>query len=177
MINLVHERADVYDMERDLCKNHEDPLDIWKVRLQTLLLLSGPCGLGVAVNEAQGKPPLQKIDTGWNPLDALEFGGKKDHGDALILVGDKHDLGGFRLSDPERNLIVASTNFEGLEKHAREISNPMDSEKKRQDARAPKELHHYSESMKNRIFVWGSRGVYADRRTTDQWMHFDIHYD
>ena len=175
LVNLILERADVFDLERDLCRGGKGSLEMWKVRLQTLLLLSGPCGLGVSVNEVLGKSSMQKIDTGWIGLDELEYGGKKDHGDALIMVVDKHDMDGFRISDPEGSTIVASTNFIGLEKHAREISNPTEAERKRQEKRKPRKLTHYSTSNKG-IFVWGSSGVYKDSIVTNQRIKLDTRY-
>ncbi|KAL7579843.1 hypothetical protein ACA910_004856 [Epithemia clementina (nom. ined.)] len=176
LINLILDRADEFDMERDLCRRDKGPLDVWKVRLQTLLLLSGPCGLGVAVNEALANPSLQKIDTGWIGLEELEFGGKRDHGDALIMVVDKHDIGGFRISDPERNTIVASTDMNGVEKNAREISNPTEAERKRQQQRQRKELTHYSMSNKG-IEVWGSSGVYKDNIVTNERIKLGTSYE
>ena len=38
LVNLILDRADVYDMERDLCRDVKEPLEVWKVQLQTLLL-------------------------------------------------------------------------------------------------------------------------------------------
>jgi len=175
LVGLILDRADVYDMERDLCRDKEEPVDVWKVWLQTLLLLSGPCALGVAVNEALGRSSLQGIDTGWMGLDELEFGGKKDHGDALIMVVDKHDIGGFKMSDPERSLIVASTDI-GVVKQSREQSNPMEAERVRQEQRQPKEHAHYSETTKG-IFVWGSSGIYADNMVSDERINFTVRYE
>ena len=189
LVNLILDRADVFDMERDLCRgdrhghgqrlplpNHGFFLDMWKVRLQTLLLLSGPCGLGVAVNEALGKSSLEKIDTGWMGLDDLEFGGKRDHGDALIMVVDKYDIGSFRISDPERSTIVASTDLSGVEKKAREVSNPTAAELVRQQHRKRKELTHYSSSNKGN-FVWGSSGVYTNKLVTNERITLDTSYE
>lgn len=64
MVNLVSNRADMYDMERAVCKfSGADQIENWKVRTEPGLMLSGPCALGLAVNNAVGNEPLR----GFNP--------------------------------------------------------------------------------------------------------------
>ena len=60
MVNLVSNRADMYDMERTVCKfSGADQIENWKVRTEPGLMLSGPCALGLAVNNAVGNEPLR----------------------------------------------------------------------------------------------------------------------
>ena len=88
VVNIILERADVYDMERDVCRRVGRTMENWKVRAEPLLLASGPCALGVAVNDVLGRSSLARFDIGWIPSDAIHYGHGDigDHGDALILV-------------------------------------------------------------------------------------------
>jgi hypothetical protein len=88
LVNLILQRADLYDMERDVCRRVGRTMETWKVRSEPLLLASGPCALGVALNDVLGRDSLAKIDIGWIPSDAIQYGNNDahDHGDALILV-------------------------------------------------------------------------------------------
>jgi len=97
LVNLIQARADIYDMEREVCRHTGRGMDVWKARAQPLLLLSGPCALGVAFNEALNRSALESVPLGWIGLNHVAVGGTvSDLGDALILVGDKYDLGEFR---------------------------------------------------------------------------------
>jgi hypothetical protein len=199
LVNLVSNRADAYDLERDLCRNNStnhsgkitgtndmdnDPFEIWKVRLEPLLLLSGPCALGVAVNDVLGRPSLQALELGWIGLEALEYGTPPgqhylyDYGDALILTLDKYDFGAFRFSDSERNLIVASTQLEGLEKKPRAVRHATRGVVQRQaEAQAAfKPNAHYSETQKG-VIVWGHKGVYRDNLVSPERLIFHIDYE
>ena len=65
MVNLVSTRADMYDMERTVCElSGVDHIENWKVRTEPLLMLSGPCALGLALNYAVGNEPLTKFSPG-----------------------------------------------------------------------------------------------------------------
>jgi hypothetical protein len=177
VINLILNRADLFDMERDLCRDNNEPLGIWKVHEQTLLLLSGPCALGVSVNTVLGRPGLQALEVGWIGLDELDYGsGRKDHGDALILVVDKHDIGSFRISDPERSFIVASTNLDNVEKKARIPSDLTEGERKRQELRHTEAGLHYSNATSS-AFVWGSSGVYSDDLVVSERFKLNVRYE
>lgn len=175
LVNLILERSDLYDMERDICRRVDEPVETWKIRAEPLLLFSGPCALGVAANEARGRPSLESFDTGWLGLENLGYGGKQDHGDALILVGDKFDAGAFRISDPERNFVVASTELPGLVKKARIPANPTEGEKRRQVLRK-KPLPHYSTSARGTT-VWGSKNIYKDDLVTNERLRLLVHYE
>jgi mannosyltransferase OCH1-like enzyme len=175
LVSLILERSDLYDMERDICRLADEPAETWKIRAEPLLLFSGPCALGVAANEVLNRSSLASFDTGWLGLDSLNYGGKQDHGDALILVGDKFDTGAFRISDPERNFVVASTELPGLVKTARSSPNPTEGEKRRRVLRK-KPLPHYS-SFASDTFVWGSRNIYKDNLVTNERIKFHVCYD
>lgn len=88
LVNLILERADLYDMERDVCRRVGRTMENWKVRSEPLLLASGPCALGVALNDVMQRDSLSKIDIGWIPAGDIYYGDGDayDHGDALILV-------------------------------------------------------------------------------------------
>jgi len=161
LVNLIQERADIYDMEREACRQIGPAMDVWKVRAQPLLFMSGPCALGVALNRALNRSSLDSLPVGWVGMDDIEFGGgTQDAGDALVMVGDKYDLGEFRISDPERSFIVASTNINGLDKSPREWGNPIAGEIRRQSLRHSP-LPHYSNSKRG-VSLWGTANVYKD---------------
>jgi hypothetical protein len=174
LINFIRDRADIYDMEREMCRSVDGPLDVWKVRAQPLLFLSGPCALGVAVNEALNRSSLDSFEIGWIGMDTLSYGTKKDHGDALIMVGDKYDLGEFRISDPERNYIVASTDIRGLDKSPRTGSHPTVGEIRRQSLRHGP-LPHYSNSKRG-VSIWGAANVYHDDLVSNERIRFNVRY-
>lgn len=65
MVNLVTNRGDIYDMEQQICKfSGVDKLENWKLRMEPGLMLSGPCALGLALNNALGNEPLAKLSPG-----------------------------------------------------------------------------------------------------------------
>ena len=88
--------------------------------------------------------------------------------------GDKFDLGNFRISDPERSYILASTDLPGVTKESRELSNPTRGEiRRRQQRRGP--LPHYSEAAKGE-FVWGMHNVYHDNLVNNEVLKFEVEY-
>lgn len=174
LVNHIIERADIHDMERAICRNDPDT-DLWKIHTQPLLILTGPCALGISMNEALGRPSLTGIEIGGTSLEIPNESSVQDAGDALVLILDKYDLGGMRFSDPDRNVIVASTNFEGLEKSARHIVHPSEAEKKRQEERKTEVHIHYSKATKG-SFVWGSDGIYRDKLVSKFRINFLVNY-
>lgn len=82
LVNMILNRADAYDFERELCRYGGKTTPIWKLRQARILLLSGPCALGVAANRARGKAnPVERIEVGW--LDGS--GVRHDLDDSLVL--------------------------------------------------------------------------------------------
>ena len=89
-INLILNKADMFDMERVACASSGLDMAIWKLRFEPGLLITGPCSLGIAMNEALGNEGLKKIDLGWTKLDGDRHlrgfvNGKAGGGDTLIL--------------------------------------------------------------------------------------------
>jgi hypothetical protein len=94
MVNLVSSRGDLYDVERAVCEvTGVDKLENWKIRAEAGLILSGPCALGFAVNNALGKETLSKFVPGLmrsSPITSAP--GSVHHesddvtGDVMILV-------------------------------------------------------------------------------------------
>lgn len=82
LVNMILNRADAYDFERELCRGSGKSLQVWKVRQGRLLLLSGPCALGVAANRARGNSdPVARIESGWLPSEQ----NATNIGDSLVL--------------------------------------------------------------------------------------------
>jgi hypothetical protein len=92
-----------------------------------------------------------------------------------MLQGDKYDLGSFRISDPERNIVLASTDLPGVVKAPREMGNPTKSELLRRQQRRPAGAH-YSEAAKG-DWVWGVHNVYHDDYVNNEIIKFDVIYN
>lgn len=159
LVNMILNRADAYDFERQLCRDSDRNLQVWKVRQGRLLLLSGPCALGMAANRALGKSnPVARIKSGWLVSERNE----PDIGESLVLRGDKFDMNAFRFTDVDRNLIVASTDMIDL------TSTPL--EAKQDNLR---KLAHYSET-EAMDDVFGAKGVYIDNLVTNEEIRLEV---
>jgi len=86
VVNFVLNRADLNDLESDLCQYAGRDVEIWKTRSAPVLLMSGPCGMGVAVNEVLGRNPLSKYDVGW--MNWREQSDKKYSERSRLMFGD-----------------------------------------------------------------------------------------
>jgi hypothetical protein len=90
------------------------------------------------VNDAiAGRNSFSRFDVGWMKKSTESIAeayspSKPGTGDTMILVvADKSDLGAFRHSDPERNMIVATTDLRGLSKAPLEPSASGQLQKKK----------------------------------------------
>jgi hypothetical protein len=89
LVNMILDRADIYDMEKDLVYRSPSyrSMELWKARVSPQLMLSGPCGLGMSVNEILGGDTLAKYNPGWLPPQSQNSRfGLGPGGDALILL-------------------------------------------------------------------------------------------
>jgi hypothetical protein len=86
MLNVVLNRGDYYDIEREICRASPEigATEVWKLRALDILTLTGPCALGLSVNGALGRGDLVRtFDTGWFQADDRD----RDHlGDVLFLT-------------------------------------------------------------------------------------------
>ncbi len=81
VVNLILNRADLFDLEKDVAQSVGKETEVWKLRHDSvpLLQLSGPCRLGIAANEMLGNKPLAQFDVGWqNSMNGM--------GDVMILM-------------------------------------------------------------------------------------------
>ena len=87
MLQLIAARADYFDVERKICSSSGNSASVWKLRSLPTLLLSGPCALGMAVNDALGKTDLlANFEPGWlSPLPGTAMS-ESEIGDSLILL-------------------------------------------------------------------------------------------
>jgi hypothetical protein len=102
LLNTVLNRADYHDIERDMCQKSGTgrATEIWKARALPVVLLTGPCALGIAINSALGRDSLvSKIDTGWLQPNRTATGTTDMFGDMLVLLVR---------SRPGRNEITAN---------------------------------------------------------------------
>lgn len=172
MTTTVLNRVDYLDIEGSLCL--QDPkAEIWKLRTLPILLLTGPCALGMSVNAALGNPnKLQGHNLGW--LDTRNV--SKAHsppdyfwGDALTLLTDRYDLGELRFTDIDRNLPVGSTNQDRIAKAA--IKREEDS----LDDGAPEKTNiHYSKSETD---IVGESGIYRDSLAANEQIRLEIRHE
>jgi len=87
---------------------------------------------------------------------------------------DKQDLGAFRFSDPERNIVVATTDMPSLSK------SPMTYEMKISGVRGKAEVKvdrkvkpHYSISTKGEQ-LWGTHDVYSDELVVPEYIQISV---
>jgi hypothetical protein len=86
MLNVVLNRGDYYDIEREVCRTSPEigATEVWKLRALDILTLTGPCALGLSVNGALGRGNLvQTFDTGWFHANGKD---KNPDGDVLFLT-------------------------------------------------------------------------------------------
>jgi hypothetical protein len=159
ILTTVMNRYDYYDVEGNLCSRYRD-IDIWKLRTLPILILTGPCALGMSINSALGKKNvLEGYGLGWLKSGDLSAGVHKpsDHfwGDAMTLLTDRYDLGELRFTDIDRNLLIASTNHDRIAKSPIEESHVIVS----------KESAHYSKSDTD---IVGEYRVYKDNKSANE---------
>jgi hypothetical protein len=171
LLTNILNRVDYYDMERDMCQKAGSTGEVWKMRALTILLLSGPCLLGSAVNTALGRRSfLAKYEPGW--LTPEYFNNKTevvdDIGDALLLIASRADMGALRFSDVNRNMIVASTGMTELSK------DPILTVEQAGEIREVKTSHvHYSEFERvNDVF--GAQSIYVDNLVSNELIRLMI---
>lgn len=140
VMNTVLNRLDYYDLEGSLIRNDRNA-SLWKLRSIPILILTGPCALGMSVNKAFRIPdPLRGFPVGWLP----EAKG------VLLLQTDRYDLGELRFTDIDRNILVASTNADASAQKA----IPQ-----RTNHSSATASVHYSKSESE---IVGAHGVYKD---------------
>ena len=89
LMNTVLNRADYHDIERAMCQMSPAgrATEIWKARALPVVLLTGPCALGVSINAALGRDSLvSKIDTGWLLPNKTASASSDMYGDVFVLL-------------------------------------------------------------------------------------------
>jgi hypothetical protein len=87
MLQVITKREDYYDVEQRTCLADGRSAPMWKLRSLPTLLLSGPCALGMSVNEALGrKDLLASYEPGWLQPMQTTGPGERHIGDCLILM-------------------------------------------------------------------------------------------
>uniref|UniRef100_A0A7S2Y6J7 Uncharacterized protein n=1 Tax=Entomoneis paludosa TaxID=265537 RepID=A0A7S2Y6J7_9STRA len=162
LLNHIENRWDYYDVEHSLCSETKD-CEIWKLRSIPVLILTGPCALGISVNRAlQRKNKVQGFDLGW--LHSSHGNGEPkadshDYGNGLIFLTDRYDQGELRFSDVDRSILVASTNADQF------ASSPIKSNRT---------SVHYSKSETD---IMGTSGTYADNLVSLEQIQVSVHHD
>lgn len=159
VLNTISNRVDYYDLERNLC-SLDPKIEIWKLRTIPILLLTGPCRLGMSVNAVIGSESVvQGFNLGWlNTINVPRQHDPPNHfwGDALLLLADRYDLGELRFTDVDRNLLIASSNQDRIARSAIQIPHDDDFVS---DVPLKTESIHYSKSESD---IVGEYGVYKD---------------
>ncbi|KAL7575452.1 hypothetical protein ACA910_007351 [Epithemia clementina (nom. ined.)] len=172
LLNRIQNRWDYYDVENALCSETMD-CEIWKLRSIPVLLLTGPCALGISVNTALGRTnKVQGLELGWlAPNRTFSYDNDDDWGDGLVLLTDKYDLGELRFSDVDRALLVASTDAD------KTITSPLvDTTIGKMDGithRRQQQGAHYSKSETD---IMGSSGLYVDNLISNLFVKMTIHH-
>jgi hypothetical protein len=158
IITTIENRHDYYDVEGRLCS--KQPVPIWKLRTLPILILTGPCALGMSMNAALGNDDeLAGYELGWintNNL-SLAFHQPFDYfwGDVMTLLTDRYDAGELRFTDKDRNLLIASSNQDRFAKTPIEYTV----------TRSTKESVHYSKSDTD---IVGEYRVYKNDLVTNE---------
>jgi Glycosyltransferase sugar-binding region containing DXD motif len=199
LLNHILNRHDYYDLESQHCQHHDESggpgpdeqhddvkkeannkqnlnAEIWKLRSFPLLILTGPCALGVSVNTAMERHDnrLQGFNLGWLVPNQTNFNSNENGsssivsstyttvdslmGDVLILLTDRYDLGELRFTDIDRNLLVASSNADKFSS-TRLLST---SDQKKEKTATPV---HYSKFEHD---IMGSQGIYKDNQVLNK---------
>jgi hypothetical protein len=166
LVNLILDRSDLLDFEREIALKSGRDTELWKVRVLPELMLSGPCALGVSVNEVLENSPVTNIDVGWM-ANTSEVYNPSELGDVLILMQDKHDMGAMRFTDVERNILVASTDMPGLSKKPLSPKGYF---------RTPETKAHYSKAVKGwkGFHIWGTNDVYIDSLVSNELVKINL---
>ena len=87
---------------------------------------------------------------------------------------DKTDLGSFRFSDPERNIVFASTDMPGLSKAPLVYENRGGTRNIKKKEK--KLLPHYSVTNQGDA-LWGTHDVYADNLASAERVRINVLYE
>eukprot|EP00591_Stephanopyxis_turris_P003165 CAMPEP_0195509144 /NCGR_PEP_ID=MMETSP0794_2-20130614/2166_1 /TAXON_ID=515487 /ORGANISM="Stephanopyxis turris, Strain CCMP 815" /LENGTH=660 /DNA_ID=CAMNT_0040636299 /DNA_START=141 /DNA_END=2123 /DNA_ORIENTATION=- len=174
-INMVLNRADIFDIENEICQISGDRTETWKTRSEQQLMLTGPCALGVVVNQVLGKNPLAKFDLGF-----VGAGQQSEVHDSAPIIGDTLILeiinveGTLRFLDPIRNVIVATTNtkFPKREKSST-IKKQSGGMRGSLETVPKKEKPHYSTTIDSQ-HLWGSQFIYTDKFVTNEKITLNV---
>ncbi|GKY94110.1 hypothetical protein MPSEU_000377300 [Mayamaea pseudoterrestris] len=125
LVNRALGRMDYFDIESNMCRR-DLSAEVWKLRCSPMLLVTGPCALGISLSDALGRDnPLTGWDLGWQESRHLgcDSSPNYDWGHILILLPDRYDLREQRFTDVDRNLLIASTNQDLIS--TRPINDPI----------------------------------------------------
>ena len=86
---------------------------------------------------------------------------------------DKNDLGAFRFNDPERNVMIASTDLQGLSKSPLVYQSGGSTLRGRGNLKQKRP--HYSISTEGQK-LWGTHDVYADDVVEDEIVSLVVSY-
>jgi Glycosyltransferase sugar-binding region containing DXD motif len=152
ILSTIQNRHDYNDIERNLC-SYDINAHIWKLRSLPILILTGPCALGMSVNSALGKHDLLSGHVlGWLKTANVSADHQPPNyywGDAFTLLVDRYDLGELRFTDVYRNLLIASSDQDRFTKSPVSDGTP----------RIVNPSTHYSKSETD---IVGEHGVYKD---------------
>jgi mannosyltransferase OCH1-like enzyme len=159
LTNILN-RADAYDVERNVCLLSGKSSEVWKLRLLPILSITGPCLLGMAMNEVLKRDPLTNFQPGW----VHDSDDSETIGHVLVLQANKSDMGAFRFTDIDRGIIMASTGMDGMSNADKDAFDAMSS----RDAEV-----HYSRTEVG-VDVFGSERVYIDKHVTRELVLFSL---
>ena len=163
VVNTIRNRGDYYDVEGRMCSRDLERTEIWKLRTLPILILTGPCALGMSINTfLNNSNVLDGFDIGW--LGAANGTSRTDDGHSLILLADRYDTGELRFIDIDRNMVVASTNQDRLAR------DPIP------DGRGPTQQKniHYSKTESD---IVGEFGTYKDDLSASELVALQFEID
>lgn len=156
-VNHIRNRYTVNDLERAFCPNPK----LMVIRYLPTLFVSGPCILGVSINQVLGRPSQEQIEPG--ELNVVDSQFRETWGTIFIWSQNKTDMGEHRFSwPPDGNRIVAATRLRA----ARATVSMKDHYTKLllTDEGEPN-VHANLERV-----VFGTRGVYTDLEAANEYI-------
>lgn len=120
-------------------------------------MTAGPCILGSTLNRILGRHPQNSFQIGY--IDTLSNDVLNNHGRVVILDGNKEDMGAFRFTHNEKNIIIATTDMPDFD------DRPVDNKN------VPS--NHYSK-VKDPGIAYGREGLYRNKNVAHENIRFEI---
>lgn len=158
VVNNIRNRFTSLDVANTLCPN----VDLTVAQKWSVLFTSGPCILGATVNKMLNRHPQTSFKSGDLNLMSkyVVSSSNSTIGRAIIIQGNKHDMGAFRFTHTEKNLVVATTDMPNFD------DRPLSGKKNIPE-------NHYS-NVNKKGQVYGTKGLYKNKIVSHENIRINI---